>query len=88
MDKEQGRAPEGRRLNLGSGNKRFQAKIFNVDLFSDKEIDIQGDLLQLPIKNGSIETVVCTGVLEHVSDPVRAVNEIHNVLKPGGKVTR
>jgi SAM-dependent methyltransferase len=86
LQEEQTRTPEGLRLNLGSGNKCYEANIFNLDLFPDKAIDIQGDLLNLPIKNESVETIVCTGVLEHVSDSVKAAKEIFNVLKSGGMV--
>src|SRR5216684_730893 len=32
----------------------------------------------------SFDQVVCTGVLHHLSDPVRALNALRTVLKPGG----
>ena len=61
-------------------------KIINLDIFLAKEVDIQGDLLYLPIKNESLETIACQGVLEHVIDPHKAVKEIYKVLKFGGRV--
>jgi SAM-dependent methyltransferase len=42
--------------------------------------------LHLPIKEESLDTVLCTGVLEHVSGPDRAVQEIYRVLKFEGRV--
>jgi SAM-dependent methyltransferase len=33
----------------------------------------------------SYDTVVCSGLLEHVKDPDKLVKNIHRVLKPGGK---
>jgi len=83
---EQARSPDGFRLNVGSGAKRFDLKVYNFDLFFEVEIDIQGDLLNFPIKDETIDTIVCTGVLEHVSDPNRAVNEIYKALKFGGRI--
>ena len=32
----------------------------------------------------SFDQVVCTGVLHHLADPVRALNALRSVLKPGG----
>jgi SAM-dependent methyltransferase len=86
LSEEQTRSPDGYRLNVGSGNKRFDLKVYNLDLFFGEEIDIQGDVLSFPIKNETIDTIVCTGVLEHVEDPNKAVDEIWKSLKMGGKV--
>jgi len=58
----------------------------NLDLLSGKEVDVQGDLLHLPIKDKSVDTLLCTGVLEHVSDPNVAVQEMYRVLKFEGRV--
>jgi SAM-dependent methyltransferase len=80
------RSPNGFRLNIGSGSRRFGFKTFNLDIFFGEEIDVQCDLLSLPIKDEVIDAIVCTGVLEHVSDPIKAVEEIYKALKIGGKV--
>ena len=83
---EQVRSPDGLRLNVGSGSRRFDIKTLNVDLLAGEDVDIQGDLLHLPMKHDSVDTIVCTGVLEHVSDPHQAVEEIYRVLKFRGRV--
>jgi SAM-dependent methyltransferase len=44
------------------------------------------DVHSLPFPNGSFDAVVCQAVLEHVLDPVAAVNEIHRVLVDDGLV--
>jgi SAM-dependent methyltransferase len=41
---------------------------------------------RLPFPDGSFDTVVSTGVLCAVDDPVRAVAEAHRVLRPGGEL--
>jgi SAM-dependent methyltransferase len=86
LAKEEMRSPNGLRLNVGSGNRRFKWKVLNLDLFLGKNVDIQGDLIDLPLKDESADTIICTGVLEHVSDPHKAVDEIYRALKFGGKV--
>ncbi len=38
----------------------------------------------MTIPDGSFDGVICLEVLEHVQHPVKAVAEIHRVLRPGG----
>lgn len=86
LQSEQVRSSDGLQLNLGSGARRFGKKTLNLDLLAGEEVDVQGNLLHLPVKDLSVDTVVCTGVLEHVSDPYLAVREIYRILKFGGRV--
>ena len=81
---EQIRSAAGLRLNVGSGDRRLSSETINLDLIAGIEVDIQGDLLHLPIKDESVDTIVCTGVIEHVREPDSAVKEIYRVLKAGG----
>jgi SAM-dependent methyltransferase len=73
-------------LNAGSASRRFAVKTINLDLCGGKEVDIQGDLVHLPLKSECIDTIICTGVLEHVSAPQEAVGEIYRVLKCTGRL--
>jgi len=84
--KEQVRSPDGLRLNVGSASLRFDIRTLNLDIIIKEGVDIQGDLLYLPMKDESVDTIVCTGVLEHVADPYQAVKEIYRVMKFGGRV--
>ncbi len=51
--------------------------------FSEKISFRQGDIHQLPFENGSVDFVVSTLSMHHWSEPSKAINEIHRVLKPG-----
>jgi SAM-dependent methyltransferase len=82
--REESRAPGGLRLNIGSASRRYSVPTVNIDLAADAEVDIQADAVDLPFKNNTVDSVVCTGVLEHVIDPGQAVREIFRVLKSGG----
>lgn len=49
----------------------------------------QGDALQIPLhphEIGKFNFVHCRFLLEHLSNPAKAVNEMVNALKPGGRI--
>jgi SAM-dependent methyltransferase len=45
---------------------------------------VQGCGEELPIRTGTIDLVICSNVLDHVSDPDAVLREIHRVLKSDG----
>lgn len=57
-----------------------------MDLAPEYKPDIVGDIHNIPMENGSVDAIICKAVLKHVYDPVRAVNEMHRILKKGGKM--
>jgi SAM-dependent methyltransferase len=55
--------------------------------FGERNCDVNGDLLTLTdYFPEPIDTIICTEVLEHVTKPQRAVNQMLKVLKPGGRL--
>ena len=48
------------------------------------KIDIVSDIADIPVQEASFDAILCSEVLEHVSDPVPAIDELARVLKPGG----
>ena len=48
------------------------------------QVDIVSDILDIPEPNASFDAVLCTEVLEHLPDPVRALDEMARLLRPGG----
>lgn len=50
------------------------------------EIDFrQGDASAMPFETGTFDFVVCTSAFKNFSEPVKALQETHRVLKAGGK---
>jgi SAM-dependent methyltransferase len=64
--------------------KKVDYKI--MDPVPDYNPDIVGDIHCLPFENNSKEAILCLAVLEHVENPIKAMSELHRVLKPGGRL--
>jgi SAM-dependent methyltransferase len=63
----------------GKGDKGLQTGSWDFS-----QIDIVSDILNIPEPNASFDAVLCTEVLEHLPDPVRALDEMARLLRPGG----
>jgi ubiquinone/menaquinone biosynthesis C-methylase UbiE len=44
-----------------------------------------GDATAMPFPAGSFDLIVCQAAFKNFLDPVRALNEMHRVLRPGGR---
>jgi SAM-dependent methyltransferase len=49
-------------------------------------LDLTCDITSIPESDGSFDVILCTEVLEHVPDPVKALREFSRLLKPQGKL--
>lgn len=71
-------------LNLGSGTNRIHPEIINVDIFAFKNVDVVADINDMPLRDGVVDGIVCDTVLEHLREPLGALQEMSRVMKPGG----
>lgn len=86
-------SPEKTVVDLGCLDKpyeplfkgRYKAYV-GIDQNKDASaaVDVIGDVHFLPIRSGSVDTVLCTETLEHLRQPGRVAKEIYRVLKPQG----
>ena len=87
---------EGGIIDVGSGPIKdgntmgLHKKIFNrrktMDYKNYPGVDIVGSVNNIPIDSSSVAGVLFQGVIEHISDPQKAIKEINRILKPGGVV--
>lgn len=77
-------ATEGKALVIGSGITRYDNAI-HLDIDDFPGVDVVGDAHHLPLADGSVGSVVCETVLEHVPAPNQVIAETLRVLKPGGR---
>jgi SAM-dependent methyltransferase len=88
---------EGLRAREGTGNRFFkghawlQEYIKKVDYkvmdpVPDYKPDIVGDIHDIPLPNESVDAIFCLAVLEHVHNPIKAMEEMKRILRPGGKI--
>jgi len=67
--------------------QKFGANWTSVDKFDEREfIDFHYDIHDLQFPEESFDAIVCISVLEHVTHPQKAIEELSRVLKPGGRM--
>lgn len=82
---------DARVLDIGCGVKPYlpllapyASSYRGIDYAPGPSVDDLGTAEALPYGDGSFDLVLCTQVLEHVSDPAAAVREMWRVLAPDG----
>jgi SAM-dependent methyltransferase len=63
----------------GEGNTGLQ-----TGTWDNSKLDIVCDITSIPRPNASFDAIMCTEVLEHVPDAVKALDELDRLLKPNG----
>ena len=86
-------AASGRLLDIGCGNKPYE-KMFkdritehlgcDVVQSSDRRVDIICPATMITLDDASVDTVLCTQVIEHVADHRGLIGEAFRVLRKGG----
>lgn len=54
--------------------------------YRGNKADFCGDAAFLPLADESVDTILCTEVMEHVPNPEKTIEEFARVLRPGGTV--
>jgi uncharacterized protein YbaR (Trm112 family) len=74
-------------LDCGAGNGSLRApNLINLEVFPFRNTTLVADGERLPFRDGSIDAILSSAVLEHVADPFAYCAELRRVLKPGGEV--
>ena len=91
--------PKGSRvLDVGAGIGRYRSFFAHCDYkaqdFAQElgtigkytPLDIVSDITAIPVPDESFDVILCTEVLEHVPEPIRAIREFSRILGPGKKL--
>ncbi len=80
-----------RLLDIGCGEKPYRRYFtaqhyVGIDLptYGLQAVDLFGSALRIPFRDATYDTVLCTEVLEHVSEPDQLFDEVTRLLKSGG----
>lgn len=74
-------------LDLGCGNKKRPGAI-GIDINPDTDADVVHDLdvFPYPFEDSHFDEVYADNVLEHLSDVIGTMEELHRICKPGALV--
>lgn len=86
---------KGKLIDIGCGTKPYKNLVANYvtehigvdyqDTIHDiSNIDLFGSAYEIPTKDASFDSAICTAVLEHLEEPELALRECYRVLKPDG----
>jgi len=78
---------EGRKaLDVGCGQRKLKGAV-GLDIISDSQADVFYDIQKTPwpLEKDSFDLILLNHVLEHSDDVLKILNEVHRVLKPGGR---
>lgn len=76
---------ENKRGNFQPPEQHSKSWLYlNLDLSTAP--DVFADVTQTPLMDEFADCILCTEVLEHLSDPQSCVNETHRLLREGGVV--
>jgi len=78
------------KLHVGCGND-YRSDFINLDYGKRHKTDVEFDLeniplARLPFPGDRFEHMLMSHVLEHLSNPLAVMQELHRVMKPGGTI--
>ncbi len=82
----------GKVLDIGSGEGGRYKGLFpsseylTMDTEAGEGVSLVGRAEKIPLGDSSIDSIVCTQVLEHLNKPFESVQEMYRILRTGGHV--
>ena len=71
-------------IDLGAGGRVPPHGVLGMEFVHTPNNHVQGDVMSLPFGDGTVDLILSQAVLEHVTNPDLAVQEMRRILKPGG----
>jgi SAM-dependent methyltransferase len=74
-------------LDCGAGfRSQYLATVINLEIAPYHSTDILAVAEQIPLRDESVDAIICIAVLEHVQRPWLASAEMYRILKPQGEL--
>lgn len=85
----------GKMIDIGCGSKPYASLLTPIvdehigldhedSLHPGAEVDLKGTAYAIPVADETMDSAICTAVLEHLEEPFEALVECNRVLKKGG----
>jgi SAM-dependent methyltransferase len=77
----------GEILDIGCGSAKTPGAV-GLDISADTDADIVHDLDELPypIEDASFDQILMQDVIEHVREPIKVLEELHRIARPGARI--
>jgi len=77
----------GRVLDVGCGSAKFPGAV-GLDISPDTDADVVHDLdaFPYPFEDASFDQVLMQDVLEHVAEPIKVIDELARICRPGARI--
>lgn len=74
-------------LDIGCGSKKWPGAV-GLDISADTDADVVHDLdvFPYPLEDDSFDQVLMQDVIEHVAEPIRVMEELQRVCRPGARI--
>jgi len=71
--------------NINTLKKDVESTVICTDILPEYKPDLVDDICQTAVKPETFDGVYCVAILEHVKEYWKAIDNIHEILKPGGE---
>jgi SAM-dependent methyltransferase len=74
-------------LDIGCGSAKTPGAV-GLDISADTDADIVHNLDELPypIEDASFDQILMQDVIEHVREPIKVLEELHRIARPGARI--
>jgi SAM-dependent methyltransferase len=78
---------QGAVLDVGCGSNKWPGAV-GLDISADTDADVVHDLNEFPypFDDDAFDQVLLQDVIEHVREPIRVMDELHRICRPGGRI--
>lgn len=73
------------KLDIGCGSNKREG-FLGVDINKTEAVDVVADATNLPFRDCCADYIYSRRCIQHIKDDVKALKEMHRVLKNGGKL--